>query len=89
MTQIAPSPAAPVWFISQNWTSDTPRLVAFSGTAQAVQAVLENSHGFEYIVVGRELDWLFAEDHEHCLSVAGAEAVERLAAIDGASGIGS
>jgi hypothetical protein len=54
---------------------------AFASTAGVVQAVLGNTHGFEYIVTGRKFDWLFAEDHEECVSVAGAEAVRRLEAI--------
>ena len=37
-----------------------------------------NTHAFEYIVCGQQLDWLFAEDHHDCVSVAGTEAVERL-----------
>ena len=62
-----------------------PRLSGSCGPQSAysavVQAVLGNTHGFEYVVAGRQLDWLFAEDHEDCVSVAGAGAVERLVAV--------
>jgi hypothetical protein len=55
-----------------------PLLFAFESTAAVVQAVPGNTVAFEYIVCGRQLDWLFAEDHHDRVSVAGAEAVERL-----------
>jgi hypothetical protein len=79
---VAPDPAAQVWLLAENWWRGRPPLFAFESTAEVVQAVLGNTHGFEYVVVGRQLDWLFAEDHEDCVSVAGVEAVRRLAAID-------
>jgi hypothetical protein len=82
LVAIAPDPAAPVWLLAENWWRGRPLLFAFASTAEVVQAVVGNTHGFEYIVAGRQLDWLFAEDHEDCVSVAGADAVRRLATID-------
>ncbi len=78
LVAIAPDPAAPVWLLAENWSRSRTPLVAFESTARVVQAVLGNSHGFEYIVCGREFDWLFAEDHHDCVSVAGNGVVERL-----------
>jgi hypothetical protein len=78
LSTVAPSPAAPVWLLAENWSQDRPPLIAFESTAGVVQSVLGNTHGFEYIVCGRTLDWLFAEDHHDCVLVAGTEAAERL-----------
>ena len=78
LVAVAPDPDASVWLLAENWSRGRPPLVAFASTAAVVQAVLGNTHGFEYIVCGRALDWLFAEDHHDCVSVAGAGAVERL-----------
>jgi hypothetical protein len=80
LTSVAPI-AAPVWLLAENWGRGQPRLFVFASTAGVVQEVLGNTHGFEYIVVERQFDWLFAEDHEDCVSVAGAGAVERLQSI--------
>ena len=73
----------PVWLIAENWKRGVPPILGFASTASIVQDVLGNTHGFEYIVVDQGLTWLFAEDHEDCVSVAGAEAVRRLDAISG------
>lgn len=81
LIDVAPYVSAPVWFFAQNWMRDTPPHLVFASSAEVVQAVLGNMGGFEYIVCGRELDWLFAEDHEECVSVAGADAVRRLESI--------
>ena len=78
LTAVAPSAAAPAWLLAENWGGGQPRLFAFAAAARVVQAVLGNTHAFEYVVCGRGLDWLFAEDHHDCVSVAGAGAVERL-----------
>ena len=75
---VSPGPAAPVWLLAENWSRGQPPLFAFAGTAEVVQAVLGNSHAFEYIVCGRRYDWLFAEDHHDCVQVARTGAVERL-----------
>jgi hypothetical protein len=80
LTAVAPK-AAPVWLLTENWGSGQPRLFAFASTVGVVQEVLGNTPGFEYIVVGRQFDWLFAEDHEDCVSVAGVGPVERLQAL--------
>lgn len=82
LVAVAPDSAAAVWLLAENWWRGRPPLFVFASTAGVVQAVLGNTHGFEYVVAGRQLDWLFAEDHEDCVSVAGAEAVRRLEAID-------
>jgi hypothetical protein len=82
LVAVAPAPAAAVWLLAENWWRGQPKLFTFESTAAVVMAVLGNSHGFEYIVAGRQLDWLFAEDHEDCVSVAGLEAVRRLKVID-------
>jgi hypothetical protein len=82
LVAVAPAAAAPVWLLAENWWRGQPKLFAFESTAAVVMAVLGNSHGFEYIVAGQKLDWLFAEDHEDCVSVAGLEAVRRLEVID-------
>jgi len=81
LAAVAPDPAAPVWLLVENWWRGRPPLYSFASTAGVVQAVLGNTHGFEYIGVGRQFDWLFAEDHEDCVSVAGKEAVRRLEAV--------
>lgn len=81
LTAVAPSPVASVWLLTENWDRGRPGLFVFASTAAVVQEVLGNTHGFEYIVSGQGFDWLFAEDHEDCISVAGAEAVERLGSI--------
>lgn len=81
LTAIAPDPSAPVWLLAENQRRGRLSLIAFASTASVVQAVLGNTHGFEYIVAGRQFDWLFAEDHEDCVSVAGAAAVRRLDAV--------
>lgn len=78
LVAVAPAANAPVWLLAENWWRGWPPLFAFESTACVVQAVLGNNHGFEYIVCGRGLDWLFAEDHHDCVSVAGQSAVERL-----------
>jgi hypothetical protein len=78
LVAVALDPAAPVWLLAENWYGGRPVLFAFESTAAVVQAILGNSSGFEYIVCGRQLDWLFAEDHHDCVSVAGTGAVERL-----------
>ena len=75
---VAPTSDAPVWLLAENWGRDHPPFLAFAGTAAAVQAILGNTHAFEYIVCGRQLDWMFAEDHHDCVWVAGSGAVERL-----------
>ena len=82
LVAVAPDPLAPVWLLAENWWRGRPPLFAFASTAEVVQAVVGNTHAFEYIVAGRQLDWLFAEDHEDCVSVAGADAVRRLGALD-------
>jgi hypothetical protein len=65
----------PVWLLAENWGGHQPRLIAFSSTVGVVQEVLGNTHGFEYLVASQHRDWLFAEDHHDCVSVAGADAV--------------
>ena len=82
LVAVAPGADNPVWLLAENRWRGRPPLFAFASTAGVVQAVLGNTHGFEYVVAGRHLDWLFAEDHEDYASVAGAEAVRRLEAID-------
>lgn len=84
LVAVAPDPAAPVWLLTENWYRAQPAMFAFESTAAVVQAVLGNTFGFEYIVCGRQFDWLFAEDHHDCVSVAGAGAVERLRRVTGA-----
>jgi hypothetical protein len=81
LLSLATDPAAPVWLLAENRWRGRPPLFAFASTAGVVQAVLSNTVGFEYIVTGAKFDWLFAKDHEECVSVAGAEAVRRLEAI--------
>jgi uncharacterized protein DUF6756 len=81
LTAVAPG-AAPVWLLAENWDGGQPRLFVFASTAGVVKEVLGNTHGFEYIVVGRQFDWLFAEDHHDCVYVAGTGAVEELQAIN-------
>lgn len=78
LAAVAPAADSPVWLLAENWWRGQPPLCAFASTAGVVQAVLGNTHGFEYVVAGRQFDWLFAEDHEGGVSVAGAAAVERL-----------
>jgi hypothetical protein len=74
-----------VWLLTENRNRGRPPLFTFESTAAVVQAVLGNTFGFEYIVCGKQLDWLFAEDHHDCVSVAGAGAVERLRQCQGAN----
>jgi hypothetical protein len=81
LAAVAEDTTAPVWLLAENRRRERPRLYVFASTVGVVQAVLGNTHGFEYIVAGRQFDWLFAEDHEDCVSVAGEEAVRRLEAV--------
>ena len=81
LTAIAEPADAPVWLIAANEWRGHPLFYVFSSSAQVVQDVLGNMFGFEYIVADQNLNWLFAEDHESCVSVAGSEAVRRLEAI--------
>ena len=52
LAAVAPGPAAPVWLLAENWFRGQPPLFAFACTAGVGQAVLGNTHGFEYIVCG-------------------------------------
>lgn len=81
LTAVSSGPTELVWLITENWSGGTPPYLVFAGNAAGVQKVLGESNGFEYIVVDRGLTWLFAEDHESCVAVAGEEAVLRLQSI--------
>ena len=85
LTVLAPAPTESVWLIAENWSGQKPPYLIFAGTAAGVQRVLGETHSFEYMVAGRSLTWLFAEDHESCIAVAGEEAVRRLRAISASS----
>lgn len=84
---IAPAKESLVWLLAQNWGREEPSLIAFESAADVVQAVLGNTHGFEYVVCDRQLGWLFAENHHCCVTVAGAEAVERFRRIKSAESV--
>jgi hypothetical protein len=83
LLDVAFGPTDRVWLLTENWGGGPPITLAFESTAEVVLAVLGNTFGFEYIVVDQQFRWLFAEDHEDCVMVAGTEAVRRLQAIPG------
>jgi hypothetical protein len=53
----------------------------FESSPAVVQRVLGNSHGFEYLVVSKDLEWLIAEDHHSCMLAVGHPVIERLKAV--------
>jgi hypothetical protein len=76
--RIAPDPDERVWFIAENWHGGSPPCYVFEGRPAAVVGVLGNSHGFEYLMASKRLEWLIAEDHHGVIVVAGQAVVDRL-----------
>ena len=68
-------PSEPIWMFAENWGRTDPRgfdaLIAFHTTPFHAHAIIDESHGFEYILVSQSLDWLIAENDHRYLFVAG------------------
>lgn len=79
---ITPDPEQSVWFVAENFGGGSPRCFVFEAKPSAIRAVLGNSHGFEYLLASKQLDWLIVEDHHSVVVVVGQAVVDRLNRLD-------
>jgi hypothetical protein len=69
---LVPEPDELAWFVCEDWGGSGS--LVFDATPVAVQAVLGNSHGFEFFVVSKRMDWLVGEE-DHGMTFAVGEVV--------------
>jgi hypothetical protein len=81
--RLAPDAEVPVWLVAENWYGGSPDCFVFETTPSATRRVLGKSHGFEYLVASRGLDWLLAEDDHSVITAVGRPVVERLMHLEG------
>ena len=80
--ELIPDSTEPIWMFTENWGKVERRgfdaLVAFDTTPTHAHDVIDDSHGFEYMLVSQTLDWLIAENDHGYLIVSGDDVVRRL-----------
>lgn len=82
LTSIVPDPQEPVWFVTEDWTRKRTEWWLFESHGVAIQALVEECYGCEYLIVSKELEWLVGETDNDVLFAVGEPVVERLRTIN-------
>ncbi|MFP4346600.1 MAG: DUF6756 family protein [Anaerolineales bacterium] len=78
LPSIVPDPQEPVWFVTEDWTRKRTEWCLFESHGAAIQELVEECYGCEYLIVSKELEWLVGETDNDVLFAVGEPVVERL-----------
>ncbi len=82
ISHLVPEPLEPIWFVCENWGAVEPRgcdrMIVFEATAIAIEQVVGESYGFEYVLVSKDLDWMIGENHHDVVFAVGTLVANRL-----------